>query len=88
MANVKLNNKSLLERLQAELTLKLGNKISQQEVLDKSIEFAYKRIDEFFIETVEKPELTKEFREKLKKTANDTPLYHMEKSDDELIYEL
>jgi len=87
MANVKLNNKSLLERLQAELTLKLGKKVSQQEVLDKSIEFAYKRIDEFFIETIEKPKLTKEFRERLKKSASDAILYHIGTSDDELIYE-
>jgi len=33
MANVKLNNKRLLEKLQAEITLKLGKKMSQQEVL-------------------------------------------------------
>lgn len=88
MANVKLNNKSLLEKLQAEITLKLGKKMSQQEVLDKSIEFVYNRIDEFFIESIEKPEVTKEFIEKFKKSASDVPLYHLDKSEDELIYNL
>lgn len=88
MANVKLNNKSLLEKLQAEITLKLGKKMSQQEVLDKSIEFVYNRIDEFFMESIEKPEVTKGFIEKLKKSASDTPLYHLDKSEDELIYNL
>ena len=86
MANVKLNNKSLLEKLQAEITLKLGKKMSQQELLDKSIEFTYNRLDEFFIENIDKPTLTKEFIERLKKSASDAPLYHSDKSDDELIY--
>ena len=88
MANVKLNNKSLLEKLQAEITLKLGKKMSQQELLDKSIEFTYNRLDEFFIENIDKPAITTEFIEHLKDSASDAPLYHLDKSDDELIYNL
>ena len=88
MANVKLNNKRLLEKLQAKITLKLGKKISQQEILDRSIEFTYSRLDEFFIENVDKPVVTKEFIEKLKKKAKNVPIYHLDKSDDELIYGL
>ena len=88
MANVKLNTKSLLEKLQAEITLKLGKKMSQQELLDKSIEFTYNRLDEFFIENIDKPTLTNEFIESLKESASDAPLYHLDKSDDELIYNL
>jgi len=88
MANVKLNNKSLLEKLQAEITLKLGKKMSQQELLDKSIEFTYNRLDEFFIENIDKPTLTNEFIERLKKSASDAPPYLADKSDDELIYNL
>lgn len=41
MASVNLNKKNLLEKLQAKITLKLGKKLPQQEILDKSIEFAY-----------------------------------------------
>jgi len=88
MANVKLNNKSLLERLQAEITLKLGKKISQQDVLDKSIEFAYDRLDEFILQNISHPRLTKELIERIKKNAIDAPIEHPEKSDDELIYGL
>ncbi|GAI17924.1 unnamed protein product [marine sediment metagenome] len=88
MANVKLNNKRLLEKLQAEITLKLGKKMSQQEVLDKSIEFTYNRLNEFFVENIDKPAVTKEFIERLRESASDAPLYHLEKSDDELIYSL
>ena len=86
MVNVKLNNKSLFEKLRAEITLKLGKEISQKELLDKIIEFTYNRLDEFFIEIIDKPTLTNEFIERLKGSASDTPLYHSDKSDDELIY--
>ena len=88
MANVKLNNKSLLEKLQAEITLKLGKKISQQDVLDKSIEFVYERLDEFILENIEHPPLTDELIKRIKENAIDAPLKHPEKSDDELIYGL
>jgi hypothetical protein len=88
MANVKLNNKGLLEKLQAELTLRLAKKISQQEILDRSIEFAYNRLNEFITEGIKHPPLTKELIKRLKKTAIDAPLAHPEKSDDELIYDL
>ncbi len=90
MANVKLNNKSLLERLQAEVTLKLGKKISQQEILDKSIEFAYNRLREFVSDSinVDHPKLTREIVERIKKDAIDAPIAHPELSDDELLYGL
>ena len=86
MANVKLNNKSLLEKLQAEITLKLGKKMSQQDVLDKSIEFVYKRLDEFISEHIDHPPITKELIERIRENRYDGPLEHPDKSDDELIY--
>ena len=86
MANVKLNNKSLLEKLQAEITLKLGKKISQQDVLDKSIEFAYERLDEFILENIGHPRITRELIERIRKNRYDGPLEHPDKTDDELIY--
>ncbi len=88
MANVKMNNKSLLEKLQAEIVLKLGKKVSQQEILDRSIDFVYKRLDKFINEELEHPVLTKEIIERIKKNTIDTPLAHPNKSDDELIYGL
>lgn len=88
MANVKLNNKSLLEKLQAEITLKLGKKMSQQDVLDKSIEFVYERLDEFISEHIDHPLITDELIKRIKESAIDIPVEHPEKSDDELIYGL
>jgi len=86
MANVKLNNKRLLEKLQAEVTIILGRKLSQQDILDKSIEFAYNRLGEFISENVKHPRLTKELIERIKKNSYDGPLYSPDKSNDELIY--
>ncbi len=86
MANVKLNNKNLLEKLQAEITLKLGKKMSQQDVLDKSIEFAYEHLDEFVSENIDHPKLTKELIKRIRENRYDGPLEHPDKSDDELIY--
>lgn len=86
MANVKMNNKSLLEKLQAKITLRIGRKISQQDILDKSIEFTYKRIDEFIEENIKYPPITEDLINRLKKTAINEPLAHPDKSDDELIY--
>jgi uncharacterized protein with von Willebrand factor type A (vWA) domain len=88
MANVKMNNKSLLEKLQAEITLKTGKKISQQDLLDKSIEFVSKRLEEFLSENINHSKLTEEIIEHIKENAYDGPLEHPEKSDDELIYGL
>lgn len=88
MASVKMNQKKLLEKLQAKITLKLGKKLTQQEILDKSIEFVYKRLDKFIAEELETPKLTKEIVERIKVNTISAPLAYPDKSDDELIYDL
>lgn len=88
MANVKLNNISLLEKIQAEVTLKLGKKVSQQEILDNIIEFVYNRLDEFIFEKIDHSPITDDLIKRIKENAIDAPLMHPEKSDDELIYRL
>ena len=86
MANVKLNNKKLLEKLQAQLTLIQGKKISQQELLDKCIEFSEEHIKEFVNEKISPPLLTPEKVKRILSNAIDCPIYFKGKSDDELIY--
>jgi len=88
MSSVKLNKKSLLEKLQAEITLRLGTKISQQEILDKTLEFVYNRLDEFILENIDSPKLTDEIIERIIKNSYKGELAYPEKSDDELIYGL
>ncbi|MHA1337785.1 MAG: hypothetical protein ACTSPW_18910 [Promethearchaeota archaeon] len=88
MANVKMNNKETLEKIQAEIVLRLGKKISQQEILDKSVDFVYKRLEQFVLEEFKVPKLTKEILNRIKENAVDAPLAYPDKSDDELIYGL
>jgi hypothetical protein len=88
MASVKMNKKRLLEKLQAEITLKLGKKMSQQDILDKSVEFTYEHLEEFIKETIQHPQLTEKLIKRLKEEAIDTPLSHPNTSDDELLYGL
>ena len=88
MANVKMNNKKRLDKLQAELTLRLGKKVTQQEILDRSIDFTYKWLDKFIYEEISQPILTREIISSIKKNSIDAPLAHPDKSDDELMYGL
>ncbi|MGV9173817.1 MAG: hypothetical protein ACOC44_14095 [Promethearchaeia archaeon] len=83
-----MNNKTVLEKLQAKITLKLGKKLTQQEILDRSVDFAYKRLDTFIYEELDHPKLTQELIEKIRANTIDDSLAHPEKSDDELIYDL
>ena len=88
MSSVKLNKKSLLEKLQAEITLKIGKKISQQEILDKGIEYVYNHLDDFILENLDSPKFTEELIERIINNAYDGELAYPDKSDDELIYGL
>jgi len=47
MPVVKIKNKKLLEEIQAKLTLELGKKFSQQEILDKSMKYLSENLDRF-----------------------------------------
>ena len=86
MASVKLSNKSLLDKLQAEIMIRSGKKVSQQEILDKSVEFVFSNLEEFIAKNVKTPHITKEITKRILGTAIDAPLYHLDKSDDELLY--
>ncbi len=88
MANVKMNKKDLLEKLQAEITLRLGKKMSQQDILDKSIEYVYNNLENFISTNIQIPRLTKETLEKIITNVYKGPLYDLDKSDDEILYGL
>jgi hypothetical protein len=86
MANVKLKNKELLEKLQARLVLLKGKKVSQQEILDKCVEFSENHLEEFIREKIEPPNLTPEKIKLIISNVYDGPVYFQDKSDDELLY--
>ncbi|MHA1266889.1 MAG: hypothetical protein ACTSRS_16750 [Candidatus Helarchaeota archaeon] len=81
-----MSKKKLLEKLQAQLTLLQGKKISQQELLDKCIEFSEEHVEEFINEKLSTPLLTPEKIERILSNPIDCPIYFKDKSDDELIY--
>lgn len=47
MSVVKIKNKDQLDQLQAKITLKLGRKPTQQELLDLCIDYSNQNIDDF-----------------------------------------
>ena len=87
MSSIKIKNKDKLDKLQAKLTLLLGRKIHQQELVDLSIEFIDKNIDKFIKDEFNVSELTNEKIEKILNNVVDVPIYYTNKSDDELLYD-
>ena len=58
MAVVKLRDKNKLDKLIAKLILRLGRKVSQQDVIDTCIDIASLHISELEERFTEKPSLT------------------------------
>ena len=71
MPVVKLKNKKLLEEIQAKLTLKFGKKFSQQEILDKSLEYLAKNLDQFVEEAFPFIEITPQRLKEIRESASD-----------------
>ncbi len=86
MANVKLTEKKLLEKIQAKLVLLRGKKISQQEILDRCIIFSNHNFEQFISEEFDSPKITKDLIEKVVSNTFKSGYHFPEKSDDELIY--
>jgi hypothetical protein len=86
MASVKLNKKDLLDQLQAKLVLFKNKKLSQQEILDRCIEFTTRHLEEFIAEQVAPLALTPEKIDQILSHALTCELFFQDKSDDELIY--
>jgi len=87
MSSIKIKNKDKLDRLQAKLTLLLGYKIPQQELIDLSVEFVDKNIDKFIKEELNISDLTPEKIEMILNNIIDVPIYYANKKDDELLYD-
>jgi len=86
MANVKLTEKRLLEKIQAKLVLLRGKKISQQEILDKCIKFSDHNFEQFIKDEFDSPKITKELIYNIVSNTIESGYHYPEKSDDELIY--
>jgi len=71
MSIVKLKNKKLLEEIQAKLTLKIGKKFSQQEILDKSLEYLAENLEKFVEDCFPFIELSPERLREIEESASD-----------------
>jgi len=68
---VKMKNKKLLEEIQAKITLKVGKKFSQQEILDKSVEYLAENLDRFIEDSFPFIEISPQRLNELKESASD-----------------
>lgn len=71
MAVVKLKDKGELDKLVASLTLRLGHKVSQQDVLDACIRISSNRMEELEQFFSPKQNLTKQRIKQILKMADD-----------------
>ena len=88
MANVKLSEKRLLEKIQAKLVLLRGKKISQQEILDRCIKFSDHNFEQFIKDEFDSPKITMGLINTIVSNTVQSGYNYPEKSDDELIYDI
>jgi hypothetical protein len=86
MANDKINEKRLVEKIKARILLESGKKITQQDLIDKCISYSYNHFDNFMQEKIEIPKLSKEKIKKILDSAVEFEDHYPDKTDDELIY--
>ena len=85
MAVVKLSNKNELDQLVASLTLRLGKKIPQQQVIDACIKLSINHINELENHFSEKKMISKKRLQEILDMAEDFD-YDRSKTIDEEIY--
>ncbi len=85
LSNVKLSKKSLLEELQARLTL-FHHKLTQQEILDKIVEYTHDHFDDFLQEEFSEKKLTAEKVKQIKKSVYKGEIEYPFQTNDEILY--
>jgi 2-polyprenyl-3-methyl-5-hydroxy-6-metoxy-1,4-benzoquinol methylase len=82
---VKLPNKEKLDKLAAKLTLRLGVKVTQQDLLEKCIELSDVHIEELETYFSDKLNLTSDRVREIEETADEFD-FDMSKSIDDVLY--
>ncbi|MHA1799264.1 MAG: hypothetical protein ACTSVY_12535 [Candidatus Helarchaeota archaeon] len=85
MSVVKLKNKDELDRLVARITLNLGKKVTQQDVLNACIKLSTRHIDELETYFLKNQRITKERVQEILDMADDFD-YDTSKSIDQDLY--
>ena len=75
-----------MDKLQANISIPQGEKITQQDLLDNCIEFVDKDFKTFVAEEIASHQLTKEKVQLILKSGVKSKHRHPEKAHDELLY--
>ncbi len=71
MAVIKTTNKDIIDQLQAKLTLQIGKRFTQQEIVDLCIEFAQENIEELINRASNIPRLTPQLADQILKQIDE-----------------
>ncbi len=85
MAVVKVKKKEELDKLVAQVTLRLGKKVSQQDVIDACIEFSKMHIEELEKQLTKKAKMSKKRMKEILEMAEEIE-YDENKTIDQELY--
>ena len=71
MAVIKTTNKEIIDQLQAKLTLQIGKRFTQQEIVDLCIEFAQENFEELINRASNIPRLTPQLADQILKEIDE-----------------
>jgi len=71
MAVIKTTNKDIIDQLQAKLTLQIGRRFTQQEIVDLCIEFAQENLEELINRASNIPRLTPQLADQILKQIDE-----------------
>ena len=73
MAVVKTKKKEIIDQIQAKLTLQVGRRFTQQEVVDLCIEYAQENLEDLISLSSQIPKLTPKLAEQILNTIDHLP---------------
>jgi len=65
MAVIKTTNKAIIDQIQAKLSLQVGRRFTQQEIVDLCIEYAQENLEELIGRALNVPRLTPKLADKI-----------------------
>ncbi|MHA1520149.1 MAG: hypothetical protein ACTSRK_08195 [Promethearchaeota archaeon] len=73
MAVIKISNKDIIEKIQSKLTLQLGRRFTQQDVVDLCVDYAQDNLEELIGRASNLPRLTPERVDQILKEIENLP---------------
>ena len=73
MAVIKTTNKEIIDQIQSIMSLQVGRRFTQQEIVDLCIEFAQENLEELIARALNVPKLTPKLAEKILEQIDQFP---------------